>query len=297
MKEEILNFLSTRPECIGVIGYGSGVIEQEGYSNTSSPQIDLILIVKDIKKWSLDNIEKNPTDYSYTGKLFFKNASTQSLKSGGKISYLTYIDYNDRKYKYGIIEEKDFLSSLFKWDTFYLAGRCQKNNLVVKSNEIIEDALYINRYNALILALFLNKNNDKLTEFELYKTICSLSYMGDSRQGIGENPHKIDNILKKDFLNFRNIYSVYNLYEISESGIIKVKLSEADLSYLPDCITNEIKKLETYDEQVKRIIEIISTKNRNESLAQTFKGIFTAGFVNSANYGIEKIKKAKSKHN
>ena len=41
---------------------------------------------------------------------------------------------------------------------------------------------------------------------DLYHTICGLSYTGDVRMGIGENPTKIQNIVSANLAGFRGLY-------------------------------------------------------------------------------------------
>ena len=58
MKEFINEFLSQRPNVIGAFGYGSGVFKQLGYDKKEKPQIDLILVVENIREWHRENIKK-----------------------------------------------------------------------------------------------------------------------------------------------------------------------------------------------------------------------------------------------
>ena len=111
MNEEILKFMKQRPETIAIIGYGSGINPQAGQSHRI-PQIDLIVVVDDLKKWHEENIKKNPKDYAFTSKIFFKLASDKWLRNGGKITYMTYIPFDGREYKIGTISKEDFLNDL-----------------------------------------------------------------------------------------------------------------------------------------------------------------------------------------
>ena len=57
--DNIFDFISTLPEVVDIIGYGSGVKNQEGYTDDIKRQIDLILTVNDIyeeyEAWCKDN--------------------------------------------------------------------------------------------------------------------------------------------------------------------------------------------------------------------------------------------------
>jgi translocator assembly and maintenance protein 41 len=58
----------------------------------------------------------------------------------------------------------------------------------------------------------------EFTEQQLYSTIAGISYMGDPRMSIGgENPGKVNNIVKHQLSNFRRLYAplIENLPNIS----------------------------------------------------------------------------------
>ena len=104
---EIEKFIKKRPEVKAAYGYGSGIFKQSGYTDKDKPQIDLILVVDNLKDWHLKNIKLNPKDYSLTGKVFFKNANESKLKGNTGITYLSNIEENNLVFKYGTIELKD----------------------------------------------------------------------------------------------------------------------------------------------------------------------------------------------
>ena len=93
----------------------------------------------------------------------------------------------------------DLLKDLYTWKNFFMAGRFQKPIMKIRSDEKLDKAIYFNRLSALKVALLLNYNN-KITEEDLYKTICDLSYMGDIRMMLHcENPNKVNNIVSASF--------------------------------------------------------------------------------------------------
>jgi translocator assembly and maintenance protein 41 len=63
VKNEILKFINKRPKVIGAYGYGSGVFKQSGYTEKDKPQIDLILVVDNLKEWHNENMKLNSKDY------------------------------------------------------------------------------------------------------------------------------------------------------------------------------------------------------------------------------------------
>ena len=145
MKEEIISFLNNRPDVVAAYGYGSGIITQDGYKISDKPQLDLILVVDNLKKWHKENIKENKKDYSLIGKAFFKYASENSLKGSTGITYLSNINENDNTFKYGTIERLDLQNHLYYWDSFYLPGRFQKVVYPIKETDGLQEAIKINR--------------------------------------------------------------------------------------------------------------------------------------------------------
>lgn len=290
MKETIKQFMAKRPECEGIIGYGSGISKQKGQENRKV-QVDLIVVVKDLKKWHRENVKLNPSDYSFTGRNFMTKCASSLLKKGGRICYMTYIPFMGHSFKIGTIEEKDFLDSLTLWDTYYLAGRMQKPILVVKANKEIKQAIENNRQMA-IAATMLISDERKIPMTEFYETLVSLSYMGDTRMKFAENPHKISNIVKGNLEFFEDNYGVSDLY-IGEKGYIENKHSKKIITSLPILLQADIaSKGGTYK---KIITEFLTERNKNESSVQTIKGIFTSGPVKSIKYGLAKLKRGRGK--
>lgn len=295
-KVKLINdFLALRPETLGVYGYGSGITKQAGYTNGDKPQTDLILAVSNTKEWHLQNIEMNPSDYSFTGKQFFTRAPLSWYSIGADICYISNIKHNNQTYKVGIINKEDLIEDLLHWKTFYLAGRFQKPILKVKSEYDIDAAIETNRRNALVLALLLS--DEQATVKDLYANICRLSYIGDTRMGIAENPNKVNNIVEGGFDALDSMYSTYDLFAIdSRTGNIYYDYLDLldNIEFLPLDI-NPLDLL-IYDKEeliaMKRNIEHqLKIKNRNASIGQTFKGLLTAGPGRSANYAYQKIKK------
>lgn len=285
-KEEILEFMKNKPETIAVIGYGSGINPQRGQENRK-PQIDLIVVVDDLKKWHALNIKKNPKDYSFSGKLFFKYAPKRWLRSGGKITYMTYIPFNGSKYKIGTIEKDDFLNDLKNWETFYMAGRMQKPVLVVDAPEEIESAIEYNRHAGLLSTELLLGQGEYDEEY-FYTILAGLSYIGDTRMGIAENPDKVLNIVKGRFDFYHDIYGSH--LKFKDSMIV---VPDESMETLPDDLHLY---LENYNGNMgDGIREFLTKKNKSQSMAQTIKGLFTTGPIRSIKYVAEKLKRKRKK--
>jgi len=280
MKDFIKEFLNERPEVVAAFGYGSGVFKQLGYDSKEKPQIDLILIVNDMKLWHKENIKRNPKDYSFIGRNFFLNSSLDEIKGITGITYQSNIEYKGHLFKYGIIEYGDFVRHMQTWDSFYVPGRFQKPILTIKSNNFIDELILQNRRNACKVGLLCLNNKDLK---DLYLTICNLSYSGDTRMKVAENPKKVDNIVGASYDKFNEMYNFNDLYQKNGERIEY----EIDIDELPSSLEKYIKD----DKTKEKVMEYLSDLNRKESSLQTMKGIKTNGIVKSLRYGLAKVLK------
>lgn len=284
MRELIIDFLNERPKVIGAFGYGSGVFKQIGYTDNDKVQIDLILIVEDIKDWHKQNIKSNSKDYSFIGKKFLLNSKMSKIKGLTGITYQSNIDYKNNLFKYGVIEYKDFEKHMKTWDSFYVPGRFQKPILKIISDEKIDALIELNRKNACKISLLCMNNN---TLNDLFLTICSLSYNGDTRMKIAENPNKVANIVGASKEKFKEMYDFEDLYILEDEKIS----FEVQLDNLPLELDNYIGSKENLEHVRKKILDYLSDLNKKESKNQTIKGIKTNGITRSAKYAVAKILK------
>lgn len=292
VKEQIENFLEKRPKTVYAFGYGSGVFRQSGYTEKDKPQIDLILAVKDIRAWHLENMKKNPNDYSFTGKLFYSHSSINRIKGYNGITYQSNIEEDGQLFKYGVIEVEDLERQLISWNRFYLAGRFQKTVLTIQSTKEFDAIMKQNREGALLTALYFLEDGSTLTE--LYEKIVSLSFMGDTRMRFFENPNKIKNIVSKAKEEFDAIYGVENeLFDILEDETIKINRKNVEKKFLPACLAASLMdvKKEGREAMKKEIEAYLTKRNKIESKKQTMHGLSTNGIVRSSNYVLQKVKK------
>lgn len=291
---KIIDFISSKPEVIDIIGYGSGVKKQKGYTDDIKRQIDIISTVDNINKWHNQNYELNKEEYYELGFKFNKIYN----KLGTDINYISNINYKGDTFKLGIIEKDDLLKDLYTWKNFFMAGRFQKPIMKIKSDEELDKAIYFNRLSALKVALLLNYNN-KITEEDLYKTICDLSYMGDIRMMLHcENPNKVNNIVSASFNDFNKIYSEVNedLFIIKNNEVLINNNIINNYETLPyellvylDKNMNDLSPLEFKI----CIIEYLNKTNLKSSIAQPCKSMMLNGPSKSLNYLKEKINKSK----
>lgn len=296
LEKKIEKFIKKRPKVKGAYGYGSGVFKQSGYTSKDKPQIDMIFVVEDLKKWHLENIKLNPKDYSFTSKLYFKSASVLKLKGNTGIVYLSNIEENGNIYKYGTIEEKDLEKYLTTWESFYLPGRFQKTILPIIESDIITKANEKNRESVLFTALLtLPKEKNKL--IDVYTQICGLSYLGDTRMKFAENPRKVLNIVEGSYDKFKEIYGTGNSYfktNKKEEITIDYEKLMKDIKKLPKSLLEYLKEdIKSQDINVirEKILMYFTEINKKESSKQTLKGLYSNGPIRSINYASKKVMK------
>lgn len=306
IRQRILKFIDTLPKTVSVKAYGSSIAYQSGYKENEKKQVDLIVIVDDIKEFYLENLKKNKYMYKFTPKIYFKHAKSESLRKAAGICYTTDINYGQDTYKMGVIEKEDVLDDLLNWKTFYIAGRFQKEMYTAKKDEKIERANEINKRNALTVALLL-LDKDKPKLIDLYEKICSLSYMGDSRKNFkAEDPNKIKKLASGSKEHFNKEYTEKtDLYTVDKNEYIKVdynkvlKMIEKLPIDLKMKIVDEVgdKRLTDATLEIRKgIEEYLTTIIKKSSMGQTKKGILTTGPKNSLGYALAKLKKGRKKN-
>lgn len=297
-EEAIRKFALQRPESRAIYGYGSGVFKQA--SSSGKPLTDVIFLVDDIKQWHLDNMKLNPKDYSIIGKVYLSKSSIEKIKGVNGVTYFSEINGGEYTFKYGVIEVLDFMNGLDTWNNMFMAGRFHKPVMEIDSDEFVRDSIEYNRKCALLVAcLFCDSVS---TDREIYNKLCGLSYLGDARMAIAENPHKVSNIVEGSFDKIQEIYPLTEfyltkiqdgLYKIDHDVVLSkvVELPEGLLCYLEDMGTD----LKDIDMLRINIYEYLMSKNRVESRAQILQGVKTNGVIRSIPYAFAKVKKRFSK--
>ena len=306
IRERIVEFISTMPKTVSVKAYGSSIAFQSGYSANEKKQVDLIVIVDDIKKFYEENLKKNKYMYKLTPQIYFRFASSKNMRKYASICYTTHIDYGVDTYKMGVIEKRDVMDDLLNWKTFYIAGRFQKEMFTAISDPEIEAANEINKKNALVAALLLlDKKNPTLDD--LYQKICSLSYMGDNRNSFkAEDPNKIKKLASGSKEHFDKEYKdKTDLFTVKKNNQIVVDYEKvfSEMENLPPKLYERIQasladnvSLEDNIENIRNSITGYLTEViKASSFGQTKKGILTTGPTNSISYAFAKLKKGRKK--
>ena len=288
--EEIRQFIENRPDVRAAYGYGSKIFKQENAITTDS-LIDLIFVVDNIKDWHLKNLQENPSDYSLIGTKFFTNAASKTIKGSTGIAYVSDIEENGLRYKFGTIEYKDLFSYLQTWESFYVPGRFQKTIYPYVEDVELNQAILLNRKKALLVASYLTEKG-LVSKEELFETLVNLSYMGDPRMKLGETPEKVKNIVQGAYDEFNKIYNFETPYikDLGDKVLIKQE-------YLIDQYTNLPLYVKRYinhsgnDLINKEIIKYLTNLNHDEAWEMMLKAPLTNGIVRSAMYGARKVKK------
>lgn len=306
IRDRIVEFIKTLPSPISVKAYGSSIAYQSGYKENEKKQVDLVVIVDNIKKFYEENLKKNRYMYKLIPRMYFKYASIKSLKKHAAICYTTDIHYGDDTYKMGVIEKSDVIDDLLNWKTFYIAGRFQKEMFTAISDPEIEKANEINKKNALTVALLLlDKKNPTLSD--LYEKLCSLSYMGDNRKAFkAEDPNKVKKLASgsREFFD-REYRDKTDLFTVKKNDTIDVNYSKVfnAMKELPTSlyekiqgsINDDMDKEETLFSIRNEICDYLTKIIKSSSHGQTRKGILTTGPKNSIAYALAKLKKGRKK--
>ncbi len=296
-KKEVLEyFVAKRPEALGAYGYGSGVFKQTGYDEGAKPQIDVIFLVKDLRAWHLENMRKNKDDYSISGMAFVILSNIKKLKGNNRITFYSQISEGGYQFKYGVMEEEDFLSFLDSWENFFIAGRFHKPVLTIKGTEEQKEAIEKNKKQAFLVASLLSTS--RISKFDFYKMLCNLSYSGTLRMYVAENPRKIDNIVSGNFDRLGDMYNFNEDYiSETEDGYYRIDHLKAlkHIKELPSALllylyTNNYDFTNIFSVR-KGIFAYLREHNKQEELHQSFDGIKTNGIVRSTPYLFEKVKK------
>lgn len=297
-EEAIKQFALQRPDSRAVYGYGSGVFKQA--SSKGKPLTDVIFLVDDIKRWHLDNMKLNPKDYSLIGKIYLSKSSVQKIKGVNGITYFSEINGGEYTFKYGVIEVLDFISGLDTWNNMFMAGRFHKPVMELKSEQTIRDSISYNRKCALLLACLFS--DQTTTDKEIYNKLCGLSYLGDARMTIAENPRKVENIVEGSFDKLKETYPLKEIYLHNVEGpiyYINHELLLSRISDLPEGLLEYLYDMHTDFKDIEmlriNIYEYIISKNKVESKAQILQGIKTNGVIRSIPYAFAKVKKRFSK--
>lgn len=288
--------------------YGSSAFKQSGYTaaENQSGMLDLMIVTRgDPFEFHKSNLERNRDHYSRLVRSEFgQRRLLQAVQDAGAgVFFNTDVKLNGQRAKYGIVSDRRFRQDLTQWDTLYLAGRLHKpvGDLIEPDAEITEAkrANLIYAFHAGILLL-----TEKFTRTELLEAIVSISYLGDIRRLLAENPNKVRNIVQGQGQELWKLYEPL-LDEVGYSRHLQ-KLDAAGEKWSQDfslecrnlrllCIPNSVKsrigRPNDYDVTPVKMRKALADIARWPSVVQSFKGVLTADPSTSTRYLLAKIAK------
>ena len=291
---EIRRSIGHLPDADLVIGYGSSVFKQAGFESHDQPLVDLLVAASDreafIRKLAASRIVPK------SGWMF-------SSLLNPEVSFFADVDMGmSYRFKLGIVSTSSLIDRLNDWDTsFYLPGRLQKPTIVIgaSSNDILAEFSLARNCNlkaglaAALLAMPPNPVDGSFMMDELWHSLVGLSYLGDIRVGLAENPMKIRNIVagQSDYLLnlYRPFFAEVGLVDNNIKGRYVCNLSRADLwESLP---FNFRRRAVSLVDPRSSVLATLTNINRRESMGQAIAGVATSGPSVAARYLFRKVVK------
>ncbi|GJN25399.1 hypothetical protein PR202_gb13221 [Eleusine coracana subsp. coracana] len=170
-----------------------------------SSMVDYILGVADPVQWHSENLQRNPGHYSsWMARLGSGAVTGLADHVGVGVYFNPFVEWRDKRIKYGVVGMKNLAFDILTWDKFYLCGRLQKPVHVLVDNWDIRKVNTVNLEMATSASLLLLPA--EFSEHDLYAKICSLSYMGDLRMLFAEDKDKVKKIVDGSFQSFQLMY-------------------------------------------------------------------------------------------
>ncbi|KAM7263427.1 hypothetical protein ACFE04_001110 [Oxalis oulophora] len=323
VKAELQSFLSILPPVDFCCLYGSTLHPN---NHDKSKMIDFILGVENPELWHSQNLKKNVDHYSSCMKLLGGGRLITQVadKIGVGIHFNPFVEWNDKRYKYGVVRMDNLVRDILNWERLYISGRLQKPVHILVDNLDIENVNSVNLRAAMSGALLLLPS--KFTEEDLYAKICSLSYEGDVRMLFAEDRNKVKKIVQGQFDLFQSRYKPF-LEEYQTKDLLRSLSSENHkanmsqdcglsatcslVSFLPAMIRSDMgmklgeKKslsesgkvikevmIGSREEAAKSMQRVLKRRVKISSVRQAVSGVVAAGGVNAVKYLATKVQKA-----
>ncbi|KAI7862574.1 mitochondrial matrix Mmp37-domain-containing protein [Spinellus fusiger] len=300
--------------------YGSGVFQQKGYDLKKQPTVDFIFGVSHPEHWHALNMQQNPHHYSSVRLLGSHAIGLLQEKVGAGVYFNPYVQMNGMMIKYGVVSIDTLCSDLIDWDTLYLAGRMHKPVKILRDDPRVRLANQVNLTEAVRVALLTMP--EKFSDQALFERIAGISYVGDFRMIIGENPNKVQNIVHAQMEAFHRLYrglldDLPNLtvlgndqYQQNQNprfrGLMVQKLPKTlyeKVLYLHRHETSQSNAILAHD-KIELYQQIAASPNigsyidralrdtiSHTAITQSLKGIATAGPLRTSRYMKEKLSK------
>ncbi|KAK3822976.1 MAG: mitochondrial matrix Mmp37 [Benniella sp.] len=282
--------------------------------------VDFIFAVSHPQHWHSLNLQANPHHYSFLGRMGSKVVTTVQEGFGAGVYFNPYVEVNGMTIKYGVVSIDTLCHDLLNWETMYLSGRLHKPVKILLDDPRTRLSNQVNLFNATRVALLALPK--RFTSEELFTKIAGLSYTGDFRMSIGENPHKVQNIVKAQLSQFHRLYDPLianltnvttlgeGLYEQNDSPLVRSRifqklppglkrgvlyryhsaLSKAGVEIVKED-GQEIQSVATAPDLPAYLDKAFHSIIQIPTFNQSVKGILTAGVVKTGRYGMEKLGK------
>lgn len=167
--------------------------------------LDFVFAVSHPSHWHSININQNKDHYSLLARMFGSNViSILQTKVGAGVWFNVECMVKGRIIKYGVVSVDTLVHDLLDWESLYLAGRMHKPIHILRDEPRIRLANQVNLSSAIRASLLLLP--ETFSEEDLYREMAALSYRGDFRMQVGENPNKVKNIVTAQAEQFAQLY-------------------------------------------------------------------------------------------
>ena len=287
---EIRNQISRLPRTDLVLGYGSNVFRQHSDSSKDSKLTDLLVLVPDREQFLSE---------LFQDRIISRSGLYFSKKLNPEVSFFADITAAPGSHlKLGVVESSRVIQRLREWDnSFYVPGRLQKPTLLVScSSEDVSQSFHVaqdinlsSALRAAVVALPPHSLSD-FSLYDLYSSLVGLSYLGDIRVGVAENPKKTHNIvLSQQDLMHRMYEPFFDRVGITRKSDGRYTLTQSTTS-LFDSLPQGFQRasVQVCDPRT-RLIATLSNINRKESIYQAVSGVLTTGPGASSRYLFRKL--------
>lgn len=274
-------------------------------------EYDCLILCDNVKEAFLSGLESFPDCYTPCIEKYISESEDGELTKNTNVIYMTYvyIESLKRYIKIGFCDYFDTLNSMITFDSQYIPFRLLKKNYVIKSTPMFDDALEVCRSSFDVVAGFLNPELTETLETH-NRNLYGASYSNDVRNGIAEDPHKLDKLLKNHADFVFETYGMAHMYtrELHEyqngerKWLLHKKIPNNWFNLFPEAYQKVVRKagllgcdLSRYKDRERLanyLAEYISERNKLESRTQPLRGLHSTGLVNTAAYGLRKINKA-----
>ena len=281
--------VSSLPPCLLVAAYGSGVFPQGAASALDASRLtDLLVVAEDGPAWHEANLALHPEHYPRWLRDASRAERVQRTGGAGML-FFPFVQLGGVRAKYGVIGRSRFEEDLRQWDTLYCSGRLQKPVRLLHADSSLLGLLEGNLGFAASAAMVLMHSKRMMvhSEADVFLEIARISYDGDIRMALGEDPHKIRRIVMNNLAGFSALYrrqldEMLDRGELQYGAPVSEQVAKLHMTRLPPRLR---------DLGVEELQGALFRTVRRSSAMQTMKNAATAGLSKSLRYGLRKVGK------